>query len=98
MAKVWEEGLDAGIDLGVQHHELGFTVFLRYGVIRLHLYRAERLLSGDHVVSAVESGHREDEKQSDALDESHNGFDILTKWQGNLVTTSWGNGAVPVSA
>ncbi len=79
MTEVREEGLDAGIDFGVQHHELGFAVFLGYGVIRLHLYGAERLLAGDHVISAVESGHGEGEKQSDALGGSHNGFDILTK-------------------
>ncbi len=98
MAEVREEGLDAGIDFGVEHHKLGFAVFLRYGVIRLHLYGAERLLAGDHVVRAIESSQRESEKQCRTLYDSHNGFDILTKWQGSLVTTSWGNGAVPVSA
>ena len=93
-----EQGLDAGIDFGVLHDELRFAVFLRHGIIRLDDDRAERLFARDQVIGAVEDGQGEGENQSGPLDESHNGLDILTKWQGSLVTTSLGKGAWPVGA
>ena len=88
----------AGVHFGIFQDELGLAVFLRHCIHRLHVHRAERLLARHQIIRTVESGKSHREQEKDTFDESHNGFDILTKWQGKRVATSGGNSPVPHSA
>lgn len=71
--------IDAGIDFRIERDELGLSVLLRHRVIGVHLHRTQRLFPGHQVVRAIKSSHRKHENEQSALDESHSGFDILTK-------------------
>ena len=98
LTHMWQKRIDAGIHFGILQDELGLAVFLRYRIIRLHLYRTQRLLPRHQVIRAIKGGQHQHDDRQNTPEESHNGFDILTKWHGSLVTTSGGNSPVPDSA